>query len=160
MIGSNIISAATAVRVICLLYVLFCFLVGHVAIAARTSPPSRNQLQHAMTIRQESSGQAAASPTADLAPRANDVLGSLSPRSASTLHFTVPTPIVINQLATIGMQWPTDNSVSMVVLCQTSATDISLMTSDNTWVVLSVDFSGECLQNLIIAIIYILWGIL
>lgn len=57
----------------------------------------------------------------------------------------VPTPIVLDQLATISMRWPMDNSVSMVVLCQTNATNISLMTSDNTWVVLSVDFPSKCI---------------
>ena len=57
----------------------------------------------------------------------------------------VPTPIVLDQLATISMRWPMDNSVSMVVLCQTNATNTSLMTSDNTWVVLSVDFPSKCI---------------
>lgn len=167
MMVSSLSREAAAVRVLSILYILFsCFCFLDVAVASpdvtqRSQPqpqrlrsplPSRPraQLQRAVTARGENGG--VATPPADATPRVNDfdssttgVSGGPSPTQPATVPFMVPTPIVLDQLATISMRWPMDNSVSMVVLCQTNATNISLMTSDNTWVVLSVDFPSKCI---------------
>jgi hypothetical protein len=124
MIVSSLVRAAAVIQAI-YLHILFCFLPSHVAVATQTPQP-RAQLQSAATIRQEIRGQATPA------------------TSVTMLPFTVPTPIIMNQPATIGVLWTADPSVNMVVLCQTNATEVSLMASNNTWVVLPVDYPGEC----------------
>ena len=168
MIVSSLSRAAAGFRALSILYILFsCFCFLDIAVASRHVPrtpqprpqpqplplplrsplPSRPhaQLQRAVTGRQEDGDKE--TPVTDTA--STSLSGAPSPTPPPPPPFTVPTPIFVNQPATIGVRWPTQHTVSVVVLCQTNATDISHMTADNTWVVLSVDFSSECTRELV-----------
>jgi hypothetical protein len=173
---SSLSRAAVGVRVLSLLYLLFtCFLFLDVAVASRDVTPraqpqpprlrsplpsrAREPLQRAVIRRQENGNGDRPTPPPNSSFKADGVGQTVSTSSAAaavptptaSLPFTIPASIILNQVATIGVPWPTDPGVSMMVLCQTSATDVSLMTSDNTWAVLKVDFGCECTLETLLA---------
>jgi hypothetical protein len=146
MIVSNLSRAAAGVRVLLLLLFVFCSFFDLVAAAAASVDvsPTRTQLPP----RQETTHQNDALITPPTPP-SEDV--AASPTAATTTpaatyfpsNFTIPPTVVLNQPAEFSLIWPVE-SVWGLALCQTNATDPSSFTADNTWVVLSINFTCEC----------------
>lgn len=70
------------------------------------------------------------------------------------LPFTIPPSIAMNQLATINITWP--QTYLTLALCQTTASDISKLAADNTWLVLIVDFGCKYKTSSATVVLYIM----
>jgi hypothetical protein len=159
MMVSSLSRAAAAVRVLFALYILSFLL--DVAVAAPDAVPRRQPPSPRAHPSRSRLPRSTGQQDGDLAKDTPPTLPGSSPVDSSAVSTPASTPatptnappitvpsstILMDQEVWIGVTIP-ENSSEGLVLCQTSQWDISAMTSDNTWAVLPVVFSGECRER-------------
>jgi hypothetical protein len=135
MMVSNLSRAAAGGRVLLLLLSVFLSFFDLAAAAAfLDSSPTRSQLPPRHQTRHQDDA---------LITLTTSTTAATTPAATFPSNFTIPQNVLLNQPAEFSLTWPVE-PVDGLALCQTNATDPSFFTVNNTWIVLSINFTCEC----------------